>query len=75
MALRREWFSRYSKNRKKAHMCVTVKDAGRTCAPQVLFFYVCITECMWRGPMTGTESFRAEYELCQCAFCSTHTWI
>lgn len=54
-------------------MCVAEKDAGHTCEEPVLL-HVCITECMWRGPMTGTESFRAEYALCQCAFCSIHTW-
>lgn len=40
-------------------MGVAEKDAGHTCDEPVLL-HVCITECMWRGPMTGTESFRAE---------------
>lgn len=79
MALK-EKFSRYSKSRGK-HMCGAVKDAGRACTCAAASelnqscFSVCVTECMWHGLMTGTESFRAEYALCQCTFCSIHTWI
>lgn len=70
-----ESFSRYSISRRK-HMCGAMRDAGRTCAAAgelnqscfSVFVCVCVTECMWHGLMTGTESFRAEYALVTAPF-------